>query len=207
MDLHYQVHTIIATDEIIIKQLKYDEVAPETFDLSILSVEDRKKYEGFISDKRRREFYFARTLLRSFDVKVELFYRSTGKPLINEGHISISHSRNTIIVGYSKQHYIGVDIEYFNPKIFRIKNKFLAEPEKNNFDIEDQKILTLIWSIKEAIYKMEDIPGLLFREHICVTALNGEGEVNVFKNGLSHHYTFKYLTFDDFVITYCYLIS
>jgi 4'-phosphopantetheinyl transferase len=205
--LHYDIHKIIDTDEILIKQLKYQDVPTDELDLLLLTDEELEKYKGFISDKRKREFFFTRVLLLSFGIDLRIQYRSTGKPIINEGHISISHSRNTVIIGYSKDHVIGVDIEYFNPKIHRVKFKFLAEIEKDRFDIKDEKTLTILWSIKEAIYKMEDIPGLMFKDHILVHALNDRGDVRVIKNGLEHDYVFDYKMFKDFVITYCHLIE
>jgi hypothetical protein len=137
--LHYDIHKIIDTDEILIKQLKYQDVPTDELDLLLLTDEELEKYKGFISDKRKREFFFTRVLLLSFGIDLRIQYRSTGKPIINEGHISISHSRNTVIIGYSKDHVIGVDIEYFNPKIHRVKFKFLAEIEKDRFDVNNEK--------------------------------------------------------------------
>lgn len=205
--MHQSIRNIIDTDRILIKELKYENIAVEEIDISIFTEQDYQRFQGFISDKRKREFYFTRVLLRSFNIDLEVHYRPTGKPIINEGHISISHSRNTVIIGYSKDHVVGVDIEYFNPKIHRIKYKFLADIEIERFDIENEQVLTLIWSIKEAVYKMEDIPGLLFKEHILVHTLSHRGDVRVLKNGVEHDYFFDYLVFKDFAITYCYLIS
>ena len=205
--MHQSIRNIIDTNHILIKELKYENISVEEIDVSIFTEQDLQRFQGFISDKRKREFYFTRILLRSFNIDLEIQYRPTGKPIINNGHISISHSRNTIIIGYSKDHLIGVDIEYFNPKIHRIKYKFLAHTEIERFDIENELVLTLIWSIKEAVYKMEDIPGLMFKEHILVNTLSHRGDVQVLKNGIEHDYFFDYLVFKDFAITYCYLVS
>ncbi|MBD3636044.1 MAG: 4'-phosphopantetheinyl transferase superfamily protein [Crocinitomicaceae bacterium] len=205
--MQYSIKNIIDTDKILIKRLTYTDIPVEEIDLNFFTKEELSRYETFISDKRRREFYFTRVLLRSFNLDLVIQYRDTGKPIINEGHISISHSRNNVVIGYSKDHIIGVDIEFFNPKIHRVKFKFLASIEKERFDIENEEVLTLIWSIKEAIYKMEDIPGLLFKEHILVHALSHRGDVRVIKNGVEHDYVFDFLIFNDFVITYCYLLS
>lgn len=183
--------------------LRYDEIETSAIDLSFFTDEELSRYNTFISDKRRREFYFTRVLLRSFQLDLSIVYNKNGKPIINEGHISISHSRNIVIIGYSKDHIIGVDIEFYNPKIHRIKHKFLADIEKKNFDTDNEEILTLIWSVKEAIYKMESIPGLLFKEHIKVSRLSHRGEVVVTKNNLEHDYYFDFLIFKEFVITYC----
>lgn len=205
--MSHQIKNIIDTDDILIKKLHYEDIDTSTIDESFFTPQELERFGTFISDKRRREFYFTRVLLRSFSIDLNIEYKPTGKPIINEGHISISHSRNTVIIGYSKNHIIGVDIEYYNPKIHRVKHKFLAEIEKEKFDTNNEEILTLLWSIKEAIYKMEDIPGLLFKDHILVYALSHRGDVRVIKNGLEHDYIFDFLIFNDFLITYCYLIE
>jgi phosphopantetheinyl transferase (holo-ACP synthase) len=205
--VEYEIENIIDSEKILIKKIEYQNTSVFNLDLSIFSLEEKQRFDSFNSDKRRREFYFTRLLLKSFGVNISIQYRASGKPIINEGHISISHSRNTVIIGFSKDHFIGVDIEYFNPKIHRIKFKFLSEIEKEIFDIDDIQILTLIWSVKEAIYKMEDIEGLLFKENILIQAIKERGEVQVIKNNQEHHYQFDYLTFDDSVITFCYLTA
>jgi phosphopantetheinyl transferase len=205
--LHFTIKNIIETNRILIKQLRYKDIDVNEINLNFFNKAELDRYKTFISDKRRREFYFTRVLLRSFELQLVIEYRATGKPIINEGHISISHSRNNVIIAYSKEYVIGVDIEFYNPKIHRIKHKFLADIEKERFDIENEEVLTLLWSIKEAIYKMEDIQGLLFKEHILVHALSHRGKVRVIKNGIENDYLFDFLIFKDFLITYCYLVS
>ncbi|UKN03571.1 4'-phosphopantetheinyl transferase superfamily protein [Paracrocinitomix mangrovi] len=207
MGLTYQIKNIIETDRILIKKLEYEEVDVSAIDTTIFNENELKKYQSFISDKRRREFYFTRVLLKSFNVDCFIEYHETGRPFIRGGHIGISHSRNTVIIGYSEHHIIGLDIEYYNPKIHRIKHKFLATLEKERFDTENEEILTLLWSLKEAIYKLEDIPGLLFKEHIVVQSLSHRGKVLVTKNNMQHEYLFDYLIFNEFVITYCQLVK
>jgi len=205
--VEYEIEHIIDSDKILIKKIEYQNTPISILDLSIFSFEEKQKFDSFQSDKRRREFYFTRLLLKSFGIDITIQYRSSGKPIINEGHISISHSRNTVIIGFSKDHFIGVDIEYFTQKIQRIKFKFLSTIEKEIFDIEDINILTLIWSVKEAIYKMEDIEGLMFKENILIQSIEERGEVKVIKNNQEHHYQFDFMTFDDYVITFCYLTA
>jgi 4'-phosphopantetheinyl transferase len=205
--LDYQITNIIKTDRVIIKRLQYKEIAVADIKTDFFTELEQERYSTFISDKRRREFYYTRILLRSFNLDLNIVYRPSGKPIINKGHLSISHSRNTVIVAYSETYLIGVDIEFYNPKIHRIKNKFLARSEKETFDTQNEEVLTLLWSIKEAVYKLEDIPGLLFREHIVVQALSHRGKVTVIKNEVEHNYLFDYLIFKDFLITYCYLIA
>lgn len=204
--LSYFIKNIVSKDDLIIKELKYEEIPISEIDHSIFTEEESFRFASFISNKRRREFYFTRVLLQSFLPHAKLSYESTGRPTISEGHLSISHSQNTIIIGFSESLIIGVDIEFFNEKIHVIKHKFLSSYESQHFDISNMEILTLIWSLKEAIYKMEDIQGLIFKDHIIVQSLSHRGEVNVLKNDQKSRYLFDYQVFNNKVITYCQLI-
>ena len=65
-----------------------------------------------------------------------------------------------------------------------IKLKYLHANEK----YATLKDLTIIWTIKEAIYKLFDFETLFFKEHIEVCSLNGKCIVNVdFKEKFSVH--------------------
>lgn len=185
--------------------IEYELSESSKLDFTLLTNEEIKKFKSFTSERRKHEFYYTRVLLKTFSSEFKIEYKSTGKPVIDDGHISISHSQTKVIIGYSREFLIGVDIEFIKPKIHRIKHKFLSRTEKNNLDIEDSLILTIIWSIKEAIYKMEDIPGLMFKDHIHIESINEPGEVKVKKNGQYHHYYFRQVIDKEYVITYCHL--
>ena len=201
--MSFEITHIISSESIQIKQIVYEELSIADLDLSILSKVDFDKFCGFLSDKRKREFYFTRKLVATFKEIEKIEYKANGKPITNSGHLSISHSQNVIIVGYSPSSNLGIDIEFYKEKIHRIKHKFLAKEEISNLNITDTSVLTLIWSIKEAIYKMEEIPGLRFKEDLIVTSLEHPSKIVVCKNETRVFYSFDYLIFDDFVITYC----
>lgn len=201
--MNFERIDIVENQDLTIKLLSYNETELELLDLSILSTEERQKFEGFISTKRKLEFYFTRLLWKDFKTNKSINYSTTGKPILKNGHLSISHSRNKIAIGYSLNFPIGLDIEHFNPKIFRIRSKFTSVFEESNFDLNDQYTLTTLWSIKEAIYKLVDLPGLRFKEDICVLEIAESNRVEVELSISKKHFHFYRKSFEDFILTYC----
>jgi 4'-phosphopantetheinyl transferase EntD len=187
----------------ILKLLTYSNLSLEEIDLAILSKEELNAYLGFKSIKRKLEFFFTRVLWKDFGMKERIFYNEFGRPFLPDAHISISHSRNVIVIAYNKNDQIGIDVEYKSPKISLIKDKFLSQEDARLIDSTNKTHLTLVWSIKEAVYKMENIPGLSFKEHIHVTIKDHLGYVNVNKQEETHSYTFQFIERDLYVITFC----
>lgn len=99
---------------------------------------------------------------------------------------------------------MGVDAEYISPKIKKILDKFISEEDKKLLpDISDETI-TVVWSVKEAVYKMENIPGISFKENIHVKLLpESAASVEVLKNGEWHNYEFHYEIRGSFVLSCC----
>ncbi len=85
-------------------------------------------------------------------------------------HFSISHCGDYAAAIVSKDKRVGIDIEIPVDKILRIKDKFLSPVEKENFSVEslnaDKKMLTLLWSCKESVFKWYGEGNVDFSEHI-----------------------------------------
>ncbi len=205
--MKFETITVLETVDTSIKLLEYQQSPPELLDLNILSSEEIRIFESFKSDKRKLEYYYTRVLWQDFEIGLPIQYTTHGKPIISIGYISISHSGSAVLIGYSKNREIGIDIEHFNPKIALIKHKFLSKNEISSYDTTNLKVLTAIWSIKEAVYKMLAIPGLSFKEEIDVTALGDKKRVFVKNEGNGFSCEFSNLIFDQFVISYCYYLS
>ena len=199
----FEISNIIENQELKIKLLTYEEYPSEALDLSIFTSADRKKFNNFGSNKRKLEFFFTRLLWKNFSEYEPIEYTENGKPHITNGHISISHSNNTIAIAYSSTNSLGLDIEHFNPKISKIKDKFLSDTEQKMFDITDEKTITTLWSIKEAVYKLFSIHGMSFRDHIEILEIGELNEVLVKIEESNKRLTFSRLVFDKFILTYC----
>lgn len=161
-------------------------------------------FYSFKSPKRKLEYYYTRVLWKNFQIGCEIEYDSNRRPFLKTGHISISHSRDIILIGYNASHPVGVDAEYISPKIKKILDKFISEEDKNLLpDLSDETI-TVVWSVKEAVYKMENIPGISFKENIHVKLLpESAASVEVLKNGEWYSYEFHYEIRGPFVLSCC----
>lgn len=183
--------------------MNYKSCRIEDLNLNILSQQEKTRFEGFKSEKRKLEFYFTRFLWSRFSEYQEIKYDLNGRPKIENGFISISHSRKLIAIAYSPDKHIGIDIEHFNDKIARILPKFLSKAENQRFDLADQTTITTLWSIKEAMYKVLNVKGLIFKEHLNITSLGELNMVELIYDGKTQEYPFKRLIYPDFILTYC----
>lgn len=203
--LNFEIKHIIDNEDLKIKLLSYDIDNPDDLDLSYLTKEEQVKYASFISAKRKLEYYYTRLLWASFSTNTTISYLSSGKPYLSRGFISISHSRNKIAIAYSTLCAIGLDIEHFNKKIFRVQSKFISPYEREHFDLSNHQLLTTIWSIKEAVYKLVDLPGLRFKEDICVLEIEKSNRVEVELRVYKKHLNFERIIYEGFILTYCFL--
>ena len=136
-----------------------------------LKPESLKRVLSMKSELHQRGFLSVRHLLREFGyTDQDLFYDDNGKPHLKDGkHISITHSFTFSGVIISDNE-VGIDIEKQRDKIAIIAKKFVDYEfqylDKNNSEYINK--LTVIWGIKESLYKLFATPGMLFREHFLV---------------------------------------
>ena len=140
-------------DQATILLWKYDEdedLDPET----LLEKENFEKVKGYHPTKLK-EYLLIRKILKTVLPEHKILYADRTPYLFpNDYEISITHSFPFAALAISKNK-IGIDIEPFNPKIERIQHKFLQE-EESGFIEKNKEIayLTVIWSLKESLYKI-----------------------------------------------------
>jgi hypothetical protein len=112
--------------------------------------------------RRRLEWLAARSLLKEFGYQGLVKYHPSRRPFLanSRSHISISHSFPFVAVILSSDFLVGIDIEYYNRPFMSVTHKYLSEREKKWIDVNDNKMLALVWSAKEAIYKLPGMEGL-----------------------------------------------
>ena len=142
--------------------------------------------ERYGNEKRRREQLISHLLLMHLlgEAK-EIKHFPNGAPTIESRediHISISHSRKSIAVAISTKP-IGIDIEEIERNQYKLHKKFTTPKEQewiNNCTQSSQKqlISTIIWSAKEAIYKLANTNGLLFESEIEITPFDTNSETH-----------------------------
>jgi len=153
---------------------KITETFDELFSQVILKEKTLIRLQGMKSETHQRAFLSVRKLLQETGHNdVQLHYDEFGKPhLDNENHISITHSFDFSAIILSNQN-VGIDIEQRREKIIRIADKFVDNSEfafldKENLEDYISK-LTVIWGIKEAVFKIRNEKGISFKDHIFVS--------------------------------------
>lgn len=133
-----------------------------------LNQEESFKFHAITNEKRRREWLVTQVLLKQFFPDKEPYYSESGKPMFKDGSfLSISHCDALVGIVVS-DNPIGMDIQNPNEKLFRIREKFCNQRELSYLPKEDiLPYLTIIWSAKEAIFKVFG-ENVLFADHILV---------------------------------------
>jgi phosphopantetheinyl transferase len=121
--------------------------------------------------RRQTEFVVQRFLLQNFflDEKLPMIVKTkNGKPVLlySLDFISVSHSGSLLALSRSKKEH-GIDLELLDERIIRLSPKFCSPAELNVPDFAPPIFwYTLIWSCKEALYKVDGLGNLDFRSQI-----------------------------------------
>jgi len=168
----------------------------ELFDTVVLNENNSNHLNGMKSEMPQRSFLTVRKLFQEAGyTDFDLYYDEFGKPHLHDGkHISITHSHQFSAIILSDE-VVGIDIELQREKIIRIADKFADDefsflnPNKKE---EYIRKLTVIWGVKEAVFKIRNEKGISFKDHIKVI----EFELNDGKTKAELH-------FDDIIRGFC----
>lgn len=197
MPLYKDFSTDIAT----ILIWTYDE--DEIFDhQNLIEEENRERVERFLPEKLA-EYLMIRTMLKKVYPHHKILYKTIGQPYLfpKEAFISITHSFPLAALAISQKR-IGIDLEKATPKILRIKEKF-THPNEVLWISKEQEVdfLTVIWVIKEALYKLHPSKYWSLKKHYEVQPfdLNHLEEIKcrVFDDTFEDCYIAKVISIDD----------
>jgi phosphopantetheinyl transferase len=155
----------------------------------------------------REQFLATRKVLALENSDYKITYNNNGKPSLNSKYnISISHSHQIAAVAISDNSKIGLDVQLNENKIFNIQDKFLNPTEKLNIgENPSLKILTMIWTSKESIYKAVGIKGILFSDNIKIEKVVEEDKIGIgyYINGTEKvKFDLKFFYIDEYTICY-----
>lgn len=170
----YKTINFNSTTQILVWEIT--ETFDDLFDQVVLNDINMIRVNAMKSELHQRGFLSVRKLLQEVGYNdFDLYYDESGKPhLKDEKFISITHSFHFSAIIISDQK-AGIDIEMQREKIVRIADKFVdyefhfLKPEKIQ---EYVRKLTVIWGIKESIFKIRNEKGISFKDHIKVTAFD-----------------------------------
>lgn len=165
------------------------------------------RLEGMKSESHQKGFLCVRMLLQYCGYSdFDLFYDEFGKPHLKDGtHISISHSFEFSVIALSNDN-TGVDLELRRDKIARLAEKFASEPfvyksKENSVDFISK--LTVIWGIKEAVFKIRNEIGISFKDHIIVQPFEMKDKQCVSElhfNGLQKKYSVYFEEIENYTL-------
>lgn len=131
-----------------------------------------------LNPSRKREFISTRALLFSMlpNKNPHITYSPTGKPLLKNNNISISHSKQYVAIILNKQQHVAIDVEEFRAEIIKISPRFLNTTEQKNYTSIEE--ITTIWSAKEVLYKLfEASPNFAANYSISGSITDESGEI------------------------------
>jgi phosphopantetheinyl transferase len=85
------------------------------------------------------------------------------------GFLSISHNPKYVALLYNPERPCGIDIEQPSDRILRIASRFV-HPEENEQIRKEHRIedTTLIWCVKECVFKQIGRQGVIFKDQLRV---------------------------------------
>lgn len=152
-----------------------------------LTFQEKERLNSIKHPNKRLEYCASRYLKHLYFGDEEISYLEHGTPVLEQTslkhgkHFSISHSRDLTAIGLHDQHSFAIDLEFISDKALRLGSKFCNELEKQYFDMSSEKDMTLLWSMKEVLYKLSDRNGLDFKKDMNIYRLDGTyfGEVRL----------------------------
>jgi len=168
----YKTITLNHSTQILVWEIT--ESYQELFEAVVLNESNLNRLKCMKSEIHQRAFLSVRKLFQLADyTDFDLYYDEFGKPHLHDGkHISITHSHQFSAIILSDK-VVGIDIELQREKIIRIADKFIdsefsfLNPSENSAYIRK---LTVVWGVKEAIFKIRNEKGISFKDHIKVNS-------------------------------------
>ncbi len=174
-----------------------------------LREQDVERINSYKLESRKLEFLAARCLIKDvLEIEPVIDYLDSGKPVLknSEYKISISHTKGYVAIAFSIGKYAGIDIEYPSERVVKVYKRFVSSKEEK-FIPENKKAeyFSLMWCLKESMYKMYDRKNSIFNVNFeCHPfLLQEEGKIKAsFDFEEYKTMDFEYLVTNDFYLVY-----
>lgn len=141
-----------------------------------LFTEEKEQFHILSQEERKEEFLGVRRLRNELNLLSPIQYSANRKPSLSNlpnTFISISHSKHFCALGVSK-HELGIDIEEISPRIERISSRFINELENQFIGNQSLRDLTKLWTMKEAMFKLNNRTGIQFKTELIIEKKFGD---------------------------------
>lgn len=179
----------------------------EELDMKVLLEKENYDRVKDYHPTKLKEALLVRKILKSVLPKHQILYNER-EPFLspNDYEISVTHSFPFAALAISKNK-IGIDIEPFNPKIKRIQHKFLEENETHFIEKnKETAYLTVIWSLKESLYKIHHSNYWSLKKHYEVKPFSLDFPFNIQCRVHDENVSDLYKARVEFFDNYCFTI-
>jgi 4'-phosphopantetheinyl transferase len=188
---------------------KIEESFEDLFDAVALNDINLIRLNNMKSLQHQKGFLSVRKLLQEASyTDFDLFYTPDGKPHLKDGKtISISHSFGFSTIAISNEP-IGIDIEIAKEKVLKIAPRFLDVSHLEGLSVEDQiKKATIVWGIKESVFKIKNEIGISFPDHIfedAFTLNDNKTQARLLFNDQVEVFSVFFETIDEYILVYAF---
>ena len=139
-----------------------------------LTEKESERLNSFVNENRIKHWLAYRILIDELlnnNKHNEIEYDDFGKPYLknSDTKTSVTHTGKYAAAIISKNTNVGIDIEKTNPRILKVKHKFLNDDELKFAEKGNSlEHFYVYWCSKEAIYKLYGKRNLDFRKNIFV---------------------------------------
>lgn len=164
-------------------------------------------------DARKMEYLAVRVLLLALQGREHIIlHHSSGKPYLADSPLffTVSHTKGYVAVGLHPEKEVGIDIEQVSERVRKVTSRFVRHDELTELDRHSPTTqlyeLLLVWSAKESLFKIMNVSGVDFVEHLQIApfclATEGEFSGNEFRTEKKGCFNVRYFIHPDFVCTY-----
>lgn len=193
-------------DHAILGVWKISESVDELLSMIQFTEGERELFERFKLKSRQAHWLSYRLAIRELlgdECPCDFYYDEHGKLHFENLNYSLSVTHSGLYSGViiSKKHYVGIDIEKLGERINYLAHKFLNDYEMQHLpDTEQHKFLTVVWSAKEALYKLYGKSEVQL-ENITIEAFEVQNEGEIYGRldigNFSKEYKLTYIFSDD----------
>jgi 4'-phosphopantetheinyl transferase len=188
--------------EVELTMLDFKEISD--LDTTFLYTTEQEDLSQLKSKKRRREFFAIRAIRNKKGIPFPISYNTIGAPFF-EGtplKLSISHSHEIAVLATAPFN-IGVDLEPITERIIRLKKRFATSTEISFFKFTEAKTLTIIWTIKEVLYKLAGNETINLLSEMNIIELENDLATCQFKTELGDRFVkIKFQEISNFIISF-----
>jgi len=194
---------------------KITESVDELLSMVIFTEEDKAIFKKFKIKSRQAHWLSYRLMIRELmgqECDCEFYYDEHGKLQFRNINYSISVTHSGLYSGViiSKNHYVGIDIEKLGDRINLLADKFLSEEEKSFLPEKDQhRYLTVLWSAKEALFKLFGKSNVIFDTNIILYPFELKnigtlkGRISIGDIERNYELGYEFSDSEDYILVYC----